>query len=635
MLNFKECTLRRGTKVLFQDATFTVHHGQKVGITGVNGCGKSSLFALIKDELHPDTGDFEMPTKLSIAHVAQETPALDKSAVEYVIDGDHELRQIEAELAEAEKQNNGHLQGILHGRLENIHGYTARHRAAQLISGLGFTIAQHEHSVSSFSGGWRMRLNLAQALMCRSDLLLLDEPTNHLDLDAVIWMQQWLTSYPGTLLLISHDRDFLDDITTHIAHIEHQNIELYSGNYSAFERRRAEKLAQQQAAYEKQQRERAHIQSFVDRFRAQATKARQAQSRLKTLERMEQISQAHVDSPFNFSFLEPLKLPNQLLSMRKVDAGYGDQTIIKNIKLHISSGDRIGLLGANGAGKSTLIKTLAEELKPLSGEITHAQDLKIGYFAQHQLDQLHTDQSPLQHLLALDPKASEQSLRDFLGGFAFRGEMASDPIAPFSGGEKARLALAILVYQRPNLLLLDEPTNHLDLEMRLALSLSLQEYSGAIIVISHDRHMLRSICDKLLLVGNGEIQEYEGDLDDYRQYIMAQSKQPTDDDVIAVKIPNENSTAARKDKKRQEAERRQKLKPLRDKLKKLEQQLNKLNQEKEKVDERLADASIYEADNKEQLKKILHKQAETGQQLAEIEEAWLEASETLEAYESA
>ncbi len=630
MLNFKECTLRRGTKVLFQDANFTIHHGQKVGITGVNGCGKSSLFALVKNELHADTGDFEIPSKLSIAHVAQETPALSKSAVEYVIDGDHELRQIEAELAKAEKQDDGHRQGILHGRLENIHGYTARHRAAQLISGLGFTTAQLEHPVSSFSGGWRMRLNLAQALMCRSDLLLLDEPTNHLDLDAVIWMQQWLSNYPGTLLLISHDRDFLDDITTHIAHIEHQNIELYTGNYSAFERRRAEMLAQQQAAYEKQQRERAHIQSFVDRFRAQATKARQAQSRLKTLERMEQISQAHVDSPFSFSFLEPAKLPSQLLSLHKVNAGYGEQAIIKNIKLHIASGDRIGLLGANGAGKSTLIKTLAEELKPLSGDVTHAQDLKIGYFAQHQLDQLHAEQSPLQHLLAIEPKASEQSLRDFLGGFAFRGDMASDPIAPFSGGEKARLALAILVYQRPNLLLLDEPTNHLDLEMRLALSLSLQEYSGAIVVISHDRHMLRSISDQLLLVGNGEIQEYEGDLDDYRQYIMAQSKQQTDDDTGVVKTDNENSSASRKDKKRQEAERRQQLKPLRDKLKKLEQQLNKLTQEKDSVDALLADASIYEADSKEQLKKTLQKQAETNQQLAVIEEDWLEASEALE-----
>lgn len=633
MLNFKQCALRRGTKVLFQDANFTIHHGQRVGITGVNGCGKSSLFALIRNELHTDAGDFEMPPKLSIAHVAQETPALDKSAIDYVIDGDRELRQIEAELAQAEQQDDGQRQGQLHGQLENIHGYTARHRAAQLISGLGFSTDQHEHAVSSFSGGWRMRLNLAQALMCRSDVLLLDEPTNHLDLDAVIWLQQWLANYPGTLLLISHDRDFLDDVTTHIAHIEQQRIELYSGNYSAFERRRAEMLAQQQAAYQKQQREIAHVQSFIDRFRAKATKARQAQSRLKTLERMEQISQAHVDSPFTFSFLEPEKLPSQLLSLSKVDAGYGDEAILKNIKLHIGSGDRIGLLGANGAGKSTLIKTLARQLEPIAGEITCAQDLRIGYFAQHQLDQLHPEQSPLQHLQALDPKATEQSLRDFLGGFAFRGDMASDPVAPFSGGEKARLALALLVYRRPNLLLLDEPTNHLDLEMRHALGFSLQDYTGAIIVISHDRHLLRSISDTLLLVQDGQVVEYDGDLDDYRRQIIGQNREP-DDTGSNTKALNENSGAARKEKKRMEAERRQQLKPLRDQLKKLERRLDKLNQQKEEVDSQLADASIYEEINKEQLKDTLERQTENNRELTKVEEAWLEASEKLDKAEA-
>ncbi len=633
MLNFKQCALRRGTKVLFQDANFTIHHGQRVGITGVNGCGKSSLFALILNELHTDAGDFEMPPKLSIAHVAQETPALDKSAIDYVIDGDKELRQIEAELTQAEQQDDGQRQGRLHGQLENIHGYTARHRAAQLISGLGFSSAQHEHPVSSFSGGWRMRLNLAQALMCRSDVLLLDEPTNHLDLDAVIWLQQWLANYPGTLLLISHDRDFLDDVTTHIAHIEQQRIELYNGNYSAFERRRTEMLAQQQAAYQKQQREIAHVQSFIDRFRAKATKARQAQSRLKTLERMEQISQAHVDSPFTFSFLEPEKLPSQLLSLSKVDAGYGDEAILNNIKLHIGSGDRIGLLGANGAGKSTLIKTLARQLDPIAGEITCAQDLRIGYFAQHQLDQLHPEQSPLQHLQALDPKATEQSLRDFLGGFAFRGEMASDPVAPFSGGEKARLALALLVYQRPNLLLLDEPTNHLDLEMRHALSLSLQDYNGAIIIISHDRHMLRSISDTLLLVKDGQVQDYEGDLDDYRKYIIAQSKDKTEPQENT-KASNENSSASRKEKKRLEAERRQQLKPLRDKLKTAERALSKCNQVKNEIDQQLADGNIYDEANKEQLKQLLQKQNDNLQQLNQIEEEWLEVSEALDAAEN-
>jgi len=633
MLNFKQCTLRRGTKILFENANFTIHHGQKVGITGVNGCGKSSLFALIRGELQCDSGDFEMPPKLSIAHVAQETPALAKSAIDYVIDGDAELRQVEAELQAAEQRDDGPLQARLHAKLEDINGYTARHRAAQLISGLGFPTEQHDRPVSSFSGGWRMRLNLAQALMCRSDVLLLDEPTNHLDLDAVIWLQQWLASYPGTLLLISHDRDFLDDVTSHIARIEHQQVELYAGNYTAFERRRAEILAQQQAAYQKQQREIAHVQSFIDRFRAQATKARQAQSRLKTLERMELISQAHVDSPFEFTFLEPQKLPNQLLSLKAIDAGYGDTPILKNISLHVASGDRIGLLGANGAGKSTLIKTLAGELPLISGEVTQAQDLKIGYFAQHQLDQLDPERSPLQHLQALDPKASEQALRDFVGGFAFRGDMATDPVAPFSGGEKARLALALLVYQRPNLLLLDEPTNHLDLEMRHALSLALQDFTGAIVVISHDRHMLRSISDTLLLVRDGRVEEYDGDLDDYRQYIIAQSRD-SGDSASDTKSDNENSSAARKEKKRLEAERRQQLKPLRDKVKKLEQQMEKLNLAKDKIDEQLADSSLYEDANKDKLKQLLQQQAENGQQLGEVEEAWMEASEALETMEN-
>jgi len=593
----------------------------------VNGCGKSSLFALILGELHPDRGDFEMPPKLSIAHVAQETPALDKSALDYVVDGDTELRQIEARLAEAEARNDGNQIGQLHVALENIDGYTASNRAAQLLSGLGFNIQQQASPVNSFSGGWRMRLNLAQALMCRSDILLLDEPTNHLDLDAVIWLQQWLANYPGTLLLISHDRDFLDDVTGHIVRIEQQQVSLFTGNYSAFERRRAELLAQQQAAYEKQQSEIAHVQKFINRFRAQATKARQAQSRIKTLERMEKIAPAHVDSPFSFEFLSPEKLPGQLLSLDKVSAAYGDKTILKDIKLHIHSGDRIALLGANGAGKSTLIKLLAGQLKPASGEITPAQDLKIGYFAQHQLEQLRPEQSPLQHLLAIEPRAREQSLRDFLGGFAFRGDMASEPILPFSGGEKARLALALRVYQRPNLLLLDEPTNHLDLEMRHALSLALQDFEGALVVISHDRHLLRSVSDSLLLVKGGGVMEYDGDLDDYRQYIFAQSKSATPEDN---KAASDNSNAARKDKKRLEAEKRQQLKPLRDKLKKLEQQLDKLNKQKAGIDQQLAEPDIYDDTNKARLNELLQQQAKLIPELQGIEEQWLELSEQLE-----
>ncbi len=625
MLNFTQCALRRGTRLLFQDASLTIHRGQKVGLTGVNGCGKSSLFALILGEIQADEGEFTLPPKLAIAHVAQETPALERSAIDYVMDGDAELRATEAALAEAEQNNDGNRQALLHGQLETIGGYTAHNRAAQLMSGLGFTTAQEASPVSSFSGGWRMRLNLAQALMCRSDLLLLDEPTNHLDLDAVIWLQNWLAVYPGTLLLISHDRDFLDDVTTHIAHIEQSRIELYTGNYSAFERRRAEKLAQQQSAYEKQQREIAHIQKFVDRFRAKATKARQAQSRLKTLARMEEIAAAHVDSPFHFQFLEPEKLPDTLLTLRDVQAGYQGNTILEQVKLTIRSGDRIGLLGANGAGKSTLIKLLAGALAPLGGDCQQAQALRIGYFAQHQLEQLHPDESPLQHLLRLDPKASEQSLRDFLGGFAFHGDMASAAIAPFSGGEKARLSLALLVYQRPNLLLLDEPTNHLDIEMRHALGLALQDYSGALITISHDRHLLRSVSDTLLLVKDGRVTEYDGDLDDYRQTILSRSQ-----DGASEKPATENSNAARKERKRAEAEKRQQLKPLRDKLKKLEQTMDALQGKKATIDQQLADPTIYSETSKDKLKGLLLDQGEIQRQLEEAEESWMEVSAKLE-----
>ncbi len=634
MLNFKQCTLRRGSRVLFQDATFTIHRGEKVGITGVNGCGKSSLFALLRGELHADTGDFEMPPNLAIAHVAQETPALSKSALDYVIDGDEELRNVEAALAQAEHDDDGNRQALLHVQLENIGGYTARNRAAQLLSGLAFLPGQEELPVSSFSGGWRMRLNLAQALMCRSELLLLDEPTNHLDLDAVIWLQQWLTSYPGTLLLISHDRDFLDDVTTHIAHIEQQAIEMYTGNYTAFERRRAEKLAQQQSAYQRQQREVAHIQSYINRFRAQATKARQAQSRIKALERMELIAAAHADSPFNFSFRDPEKLPSQLLQLNKVNIGYGDKPILSNVKLHISSGDRIGLLGANGAGKSTLIKLLSGKLQPLSGEFNSAQDLKLGYFAQHQLEQLDPEASAMQHLLRLDAsiggRATDADLRSFIGGFAFNGDMATTPIAPFSGGEKARLALALLVYQRPNLLLLDEPTNHLDLEMREALGMALQDYKGALVVISHDRHLLRNVCDTLLLVKDGAVQEYDGDLDDYRQLITGANRtSPAEDKSVG-----DNSSAARKDKKRLEAERRLQLKPLRDKVKKLEQQMEKLQTQKDAIESQLADPAIYGEAHKLKLKELLAQQIQTTQTLDQVEGDWLEASEELEGIES-
>jgi len=624
MLNFKNLSLRRGVRVLFANASFTVHKGQKVGFTGANGAGKSSLFALVKGELHPDEGDFSMPPGLEIAHVAQETPAVACSAIDYVIDGDQPLRRLQQQLREAEQVDDGLKQAELHNALDVVGGYTANARASRLMNGLGFTADQEANTVSSFSGGWRMRLNLAQALMCRSDVLLLDEPTNHLDLDAVIWLQDWLCKYPGTLLLISHDREFLDTITDHIVHIEQGQAEIYTGNYSAFERMRAEKLSQQQSAYLKQQREIAHIQSFVDRFKAQATKARQAQSRIKALERMELIAQAHVDSPFDFSFAKPQKMPNPLLTLEKADIGYGQTVIIKQAGLSISPGDRIGLLGPNGAGKSSLIKVLAGEMQPLTGKRLEAESLKIGYFAQHQLEQLRLDESPLWHCQQLDKQATEKELRNFLGGFDFRGDKVLEAVKPFSGGEKARLVLALLVYQNPNLLLLDEPTNHLDLEMRHALSVALQDYQGAIVIVSHDRHMLRSVTDQLLLVAGGKAQPFDGDLDDYRQWLVEQKK-PEE------KLQIEDApVVSRKDQRKLEAERRQKHKPLFDALKKAEAAVEKYHQEQKAIESQLADPDIYADSEKDRLKQTLARKVQIDKALEDAETAWMEAEEALE-----
>lgn len=625
MLNFKNIALRRGARVLFANSSFTIHKGQKVGFTGANGAGKSSLFALVRGELHLDEGDFSMPPGLEIAHVAQETPATACSAIDYVIDGDQELRRLQKQLLAAEQADDGLKQAELHAALETIGGYTAQARASRLMSGLGFTADQEQNAVSSFSGGWRMRLNLAQALMCRSDVLLLDEPTNHLDLDAVIWLQDWLCKYPGTLLLISHDRDFLDTITDHIVHIEQSKAEIYTGNYSAFERMRAEKLAQQQSSYLKQQREIAHIQSFVDRFKAQATKARQAQSRIKALERMELISQAHVDSPFDFSFAKPEKMPNPLLTLDKVDIGYGQTCVIKQAGLSISPGDRIGLLGPNGAGKSSLIKVLAGDMQPLSGKRNEAEALKIGYFAQHQLEQLRIDESPLWHLQQLDKQATEKDLRNFLGGFDFRGDKVLEVVRPFSGGEKARLVLALLVYQNPNLLLLDEPTNHLDLEMRHALSVALQDYEGAIVVVSHDRHLLRSVTDQLLLVSGGKVQPFDGDLEDYRLW-LAEQKKGEEKTVI-----DNAQTVSRKDQRKLDAERRQKNKPLFDALKKAELAVEKYHNEQRQLEHQLADPKIYEESEKENLKKLMERKVQVDKALNDAEAAWMDAEEQIEA----
>ena len=640
MLSFQNVSLRRGARLLLEGVDLTIQRGERWGIVGRNGSGKSSLLALVlglRDPhgLHPDGGEVTLPAGIVLAHVAQETPATARSAIDYVMDGDAELRALQAQLAAAEAAGDGERQASLFGRLEAIDGYTAPTRAARLMAGLGFHEAQMQQPLDSFSGGWRMRLNLAQALMCRSGLLLLDEPTNHLDLDAVLWLQAWLRAYPGTVLLISHDRDFLDLCVDHIALLAEQRLHAYTGNYSAYEKQRATQLAQQQAAHEKQQRTVAHLQQFVDRFRAKATKARQAQSRLKALARMEEIAPAHVDSPFTFGFRAPRDVPHPLLQLTEVDLGYGGEALLRGVKMDIQPGDRLGLLGPNGAGKSTLIKALVGELAPLAGSRKAARTLQIGYFAQHQLEQLHGDDSPLGHLRRLDPQAGEQELRNYLGSFGFIGDQALSQVAPFSGGEKARLVLALLVYQRPNLLLLDEPTNHLDLEMRHALNLALQDFEGALLIVSHDRHLLRSVCDRFVLVANGRAEPFDGDLDDYARWMVEHRRQPALAAAPAPAAPKRDSAAERRQQRQQEAERRKRLRPLRDEVSQCEKSLERLQGEQEALEARLADAAIYSAENKSALNELLADQARVKKQLAEVEAQWMAAAEALESAERA
>ncbi|MFC4158092.1 ATP-binding cassette domain-containing protein [Chitinimonas lacunae] len=628
MIRLASLSLRRGQKQLLDRVDLVLHRGQRVGVVGANGAGKSSLFALLRGELLPDGGDYDRPPGLVIASVRQETPALDTSALDYVLDGDAELRMVQRMLVASEGDGVVHAEWL--GRFEAVDGYSAEARAGKLLYGLGFSAEQLRQPVAGFSGGWRMRLNLAQALMCRSDLLLLDEPTNHLDLEAVLWLEGWLTSYPGTLLLISHDRDFLDATVNHIAHLQQGRIELYTGNYADFEEQKATRLAQQQAAFDKQQREIAHLQSFVDRFRAKATKARQAQSRIKALERMERIAAAHVDSPFEFSFRDAEASPNPLLRIEAGRVGYSERPVLDRLNFSIEAGARIALLGRNGAGKSTLIKLLAGELSLATGERHEGRGLKIGYFAQHQLEHLRLDQSPLWHLQKLDPTAREQELRDFLGGFDFRGEMASAAVAPFSGGEKARLALAMIVWQRPNLLLLDEPTNHLDLEMRHALTLALQDYQGAMIVVSHDRHLLRATADRFWLVENGGLQPFDGDLDDYKRYRDSGGGLPS----AAMVAGTEASEVDRKTQKRLEAEARQRLaaarKPLERELAKVETEMARLSEEHSQLAAELAADSLYAPEARDRLKEALRRQGEVGARLGEVEARWLELQEQLE-----
>ncbi|WP_429212952.1 ATP-binding cassette domain-containing protein [Metapseudomonas resinovorans] len=626
MIRLQNLTLQRGPQRLLEGAEMTLHAGQKVGLIGANGAGKSSLFALLRGELGPDAGDCLLPADWRIAHMRQEVDNLERLAVDYVLDGDQHLRKVQRDLAAAEAGHDGTAIARLHIELDSADGYTADARARKLLAGLGFTSEQMDRRVGDFSGGWRMRLNLAQALMCPSELLLLDEPTNHLDLDAILWLEEWLKGYPGTLLLISHDRDFLDAVVDNVAHLEQQKLTLYRGGYSAFERTRAERLAQQQQAYEKQQAQRAHMEKYIARFKAQATKARQAQSRIKALERLEELAPAHVDSPFDFSFREADKISSPLLDLSEGRLGYGDKAVLQQVKLQLAPGARIGLLGPNGAGKSTLIKTLSGDIEPLGGRLARGENLAIGYFAQHQLDALDAKASPLLHLQRIAPSEREQTLRDFLGGFDFRGDRCDEAVVNFSGGEKARLALALIAWQKPNLLLLDEPTNHLDLEMRLALTMALQDFAGAVLVVSHDRHLLKSTTDEFLLVADGRVQSFDGDLDDYARWLV---------DYRARQAPV-TSTPVNPDKTDKRAQRqaaaalRQQLAPHKKEADKLEKDLGKVHEQLAGIEERLGDSALYEAARKDELRDLLAEQARLKAREAELEEAWLLALETLE-----
>ncbi len=640
MIRLLQLSLMRGTKPLFEGAELTLNPGEKIGLIGSNGSGKSTLFAMLRDELHPDQGSLDFPRSWRVAHVAQETPALDRPAVEYAIDGDATLRTLERELALIDgSDTEGQRIAELHAHLADAGAYTVRSRAEQLLTGLGFTHQQMMLPVSSFSGGWRMRLNLAQALICPSDLLLLDEPTNHLDLDAILWLEDWLKRYAGTLIVISHDRDFLDGVTNVIVHIDERKLKRYSGNYSAFERQRAAQLELAQAMLDKQQRKRAHLQSFIDRFKAKATKAKQAQSRIKALAKMEELAPLRAAAEFSFEFREPERAPNPLLVLDRVDAGYHDadgkdKIIVSGISFSLTAGQRIGLLGANGAGKSTLIKTIAGDVPPLHGIARLGKGLAIGYFAQHQLEMLRPDDSPLLHLTRIAPDVREQELRDFLGSFNFPGEMVKSPIAPFSGGEKARLALALIVWQRPNLLLLDEPTNHLDLETREALTEALAQFDGTVLLVSHDRHLLRATTDEFMIVADGRLQPFDGDLDDYKDWLFQTRLSANAPSTVSPDNDAPHPTMDRREQKRLEAQERQRMsalkKPIEARLRKLESQMEPLSARLASVEQTLAGSEIYDASRKDELKQLLEEQISCKKTLEQLEGEWLEQQEALE-----
>jgi len=633
VINLDQVSLRRGSKLLFENVSLQAHAGHRIGLVGANGSGKSSLFALLLGTLDPDEGNLTITSSDRISHVAQESPSGPRLAIEFVIDGDRELRKVQAAIEKCERQGKSGQLHDLYEHLERLGGFTAEASAGRLLHGLGFEEPSHWRPVQEFSGGWRMRLNLAQALMCPSEILLLDEPTNHLDLPAILWLERWLKSYGGILMIASHDRDFLDAVCNHIAHIEHQQIHLSTGNYSEFEQRRSEQLAQQQSLYKRQQKEVSHLQSYVDRFRYKASKAKQAQSRLKMLERMTLIAPAHVDSPFRFHFMAPDKQPHHLVKLEQAVAGYSEP-VLSGIDILISAGDRIGLLGVNGAGKSTLVKALCDGSTLLAGERIISKDTRIGYFAQHQLDLLHAAESPYDHLRAIAPGDRESELRKYLGRFGFNGERIYEPVAPFSGGEKARLVLALMIRQQPNLLLLDEPTNHLDIEMRQALSRALVDYSGALVVISHDRHLLRSVCDELLIVHDGIVDRFDRSLDDYPAWLREQQNSAGETQDPG-KQRAETEPASRKQQRQEEARLRQLLKPLTDRVRQIEEEIELHRGELRGLETTLLDVSLYSDDTrKDELNSTLRRQAELQSAVESLEWQWFEASEQLEAARS-
>ncbi|HEY0856579.1 MAG TPA: ATP-binding cassette domain-containing protein [Albitalea sp.] len=630
MITLREVTLRRGAKVVLEGATVTLQPGEKIGLVGRNGAGKSSLFALLTNRLHADAGDVDMPPRWRMAEVAQDMPETDDGATDFVLQGDTRLMEAQAQLARAEAADDGHAIADAHHAISDAGGFDARARAQAMLLGLGFKSEQLDAPVNSFSGGWRMRLQLARALMCPADLMLLDEPTNHLDLDALVWLEAWLQRYEGTLIIISHDREFLDAITRVTLHLEDTKLTRYTGNYTAFEEMRAERMSLQQASYEKQKDRIAHLQKFIDRFKAKASKAKQAQSRVKALARMEKLAPVLTAADFSFEFREPLSLPNPMLAMQDMSVGYGDKVIVRGINRSVLAGQRIGILGANGQGKSTLVKTVARTQPALAGTITEGKGLAIGYFAQQEMDVLRPNDSPLNHMIRLarevSPQAREQELRNFLGQFRFEGDMVNQAVGTLSGGEKARLVLAMLVWQRPNLLLLDEPTNHLDLDTREALSMALNEFEGTVMLVSHDRALLREVCDEFWLVADGEVRPFDGDLDDYQRWLLETAKVQAKAMREAAARPSGEAGASRKEDRKAAALARQQkaeqVKPLRRELNKIDNRLGVLFSERDKIEVLFAENTLPPAELAEKGKRLKL----VTDEIEQLEGRWLEIS---------